>query len=131
MSNDPLASLLLNAEEVDRASIARALQDYVGVDNTSGKIILKASFDKLGARQKLIAYLLGKKVAKLLGKIELELTSPRDIQSETGIPKGTVNPKLRELVDSRLISQTKAGEYFIETYQILKCVAQLEHREEP
>lgn len=130
MNDDPLSSLLLNAEEVDRASIARALKDYVGVDNTSGKIILKASFDKLGARQKLIAYLLGKKVAKLLAKIDIELSSPKDIQIETGIPKGTVNPKLRELVESRLISQTKDGEYFIESYQILKCVAQLENKEE-
>jgi len=130
MADDPLSKLLLDAEEIDRASLARVLHDYVGVDSKTGKIIQKASFNKLSARQKLIAYLLGKKVAKILGKVDIELTSPKDIQNETGIPKGTVNPKLRELVDGRLVSQTKEGEYYIESHQILNCVALLETKEE-
>jgi hypothetical protein len=130
MSDDPLSNLLLDADEIDRASLARALHAYVGIDNNSGKIIQKASFSKLNARQKVLAYLLGKKVAKLLGKIEIELTSPKDITGETGIPKGTVNPKLRELVDNRFVSQTKEGEYYIESHQILACVSELENKEE-
>jgi len=130
MPDDPLSNLLLDAEEIDRASLARVLHDYVGIDSKSGKIIQKASFNKLSARQKLLAFLLGKKVAKLLGKLDIELTSPKNIQDETGIPKGTVNPKLRELVDNRLVSQTKEGEYYIESHQILDCVAELENKEE-
>lgn len=130
MSDDPLSNLLLDAEEIDRASLARALYAYVGIDNNSGKIIQKASFSKLNSRQKVLTYLLGKKVAKLLGKIEIELTLPKDITDETGIPKGTVNPKLRELVDNRFVSQTKEGEYYIESHQILACVSELENKEE-
>ena len=130
MSDDPLSNLLLDAEEIDRASLARVLHAYLGIDNNNGKIIQKASFNKLSARQKVLAYLLGKKVAKLLGKVEIELISPKDIQAETGIPKGTVNPKLRELVDNCLVSQTKEGEYYIESHQILDCVALLETKEE-
>jgi hypothetical protein len=130
MADDPLSKLLLDADEIDRASLARVLHDYVGIDSKNGKVIQKASFNKLNARQKLIAYLLGKKVAKLLGKIEIELSLPKDIQNDTGIPKGTVNPKLRELVDSRFVTQTKEGEYYIESHQILGCVAVLESKEE-
>jgi hypothetical protein len=130
MVDDPLAKLLLDSEEVDRASLARALHDFVGIDSRTGKVVLKPGFNKLTSRKKVLAYLLGKKVAKLLGKIDNELTSPKDIPLGTGIPKGTVNPKLRELSDARLVSQTKEGEYFIESHQILKCVAELENKEE-
>jgi len=129
MTDDPLSNLLLDSEEIDRASLARALQDYVGVDSKSGKVVLKPGFNKLSARKKVLAYLLGKKVAKILGKIENELTAPKDIPIETGIPRGTVNPKLRELSDARLVSQTKDGDYFIESHQILNCVNELENKE--
>src|SRR5437868_2364903 len=97
MTEDPLSKLLLDSEEVDRASLARALHEYVGVDNKDGKVVLKPSFNKLTVRKKLLAYLLGKKVAKLLGKVENELTAPKEVTLQTGMPKGTVNPKLREL----------------------------------
>lgn len=130
MSDDPLSNLLMDSEQVDRESLARALQDYVGIDGKSGKVVLKPGFNKLSARKKMIAYLLGKKVSKLLGKIENELTSPKDIPTETGVPRGTVNPKLREISDARLVSQTKDGEYYIESHQILSCIAELENMEE-
>jgi len=130
MENDPLANLLLDSEQIDRESLARALQDYVGVDSKSGKVVQKPGFNKLSSRKKMIAYLLGKKVSKLLGKTENELTAPKDIPNDTGIPKGTVHPKLRELSDARLVSQTKDGEYYIESHQILGCIAELENKEE-
>ncbi len=130
MPDDPLSNLLLNAQDIDRASLARVLQDFLGIDKTSGKVILKPGFNKLSSRQKVLAYLLGKKVAKLLGKIDNELTSPKDIPDETGIPKGTVNPKLRELFESHLVKQSKEGEYYIDSYQILGCVNELESKEE-
>lgn len=130
MSDDPLSNLLLDAEQINRASLARVLHDYVGVDGKSGKVVLKPGFNKLTARKKILAYLLGKKVSKLLGKIENELTAPKDIPLATGIPRGTVNPKLRELSDARLVSQTKDGEYFIESHQILNGVSELETKEE-
>jgi hypothetical protein len=129
MVEDPLSKLLLDVQEVDRASLARALQDYIGIDKKSGKIVLKVNFNKLNARQKVIAYLLGKKVAKLLNKTETELITPMDIIDETSIPKGTVNPKLRELVDARLISQAKDGEYYVEHHQIPGCITELEKGE--
>jgi len=131
MVGDPLENLLLDAEEVDRALLARALQDVLGIDKVTGKIILQPGFNKLTARQKVIGYLLGKKVSKLLGKVDAEITLPKDIIVETGIPKGTINPKLRELFDEHLISQTKEGEYYINSHQIHKCVAELGIKGEP
>jgi hypothetical protein len=126
MVGDPLENLLLDAEEVDRTLLARALQGVLGIDKVTGKIIFQPGFNKLTARQKVIGYLLGKKVSKLLGKVEAEITLPKDIMEETGIPKGTINPNLRELFDERLISQTKEGEYYINSHQIHSCVSELE-----
>ncbi len=130
MTNDPLSNLLLDAEEIDRASLARALQDFVGIDKATGRVVLKPGFNRLNSRQKIIAYLLGKKVAKLLNMSESEVTSPKDIPTNTGIPIGTVHPKLRELIESRLVSQTKEGEYYIESHQILNSISSLEHKEQ-
>ena len=129
MPDDPLSKLLLDAQEIDREAF-RVLQDYVGIDSKSGKVILKASLIKLSARRKVLAYLLGKKVAKLLSKIDNELTLPKEISDETSIPKGSVNPKLRELLEKRLIKQTKEGEYYIHSHQILNSVNELESKEE-
>ncbi len=130
MSDDPLDNLLLDAQEIDRASLARALHDFVGIDKVTGKVVLKPGFNKLNSRQKILAYLLGKKVAKLLGRNDSEVVAPKDIPTETGIPKGTVHPKLRELLESRVVSQTKEGEYYIESHQIMKSISDLERKEE-
>lgn len=130
MNKDPLSDLLLNAQEVDRSILALALQDILGIDNKTGKVILKPGFNKLNSRQKVVAYLLGKKVAKLLGKIENETIAPKDIPVDTGIPKGTVYPKLRELIEDRLVMQTKEGEYYIESHQIIACIDVLGKKEE-
>ena len=126
MNQDPLADLLLNAAEVDRARLSSALSDILGVDTESGRVVIKPGFSRLSARNKLLAYLLGRKAAVLLGKADIEAVAPKDIQQETGMPTGTVNPKLRELLQDRLVSSTKSSEYYVAPPQLNQAIAELE-----
>jgi hypothetical protein len=124
-NKDPLKNLLLDADDVDRNRLAAALQDILGIDTKTGRIVLKPGFNQLTARKKMAAYLLGRKVALLLEKTQSETASVKEIQAETSLPRGTVGPKLRELAEARLISQTEAGEYYIGPTQISAVIGEL------
>lgn len=114
---DPLESLLIDAAEVDRAAIANALRDLVAIDSKSGNIVFRPSA-RLQSKQKILAYLLGRKVSKLLGKIEVEAVSPKTIIADTGLASGTVHPKLKELREERAVSQESDGAYWIAPFQL-------------
>ncbi|MGH2828620.1 MAG: hypothetical protein ACRDKF_16795 [Actinomycetota bacterium] len=120
--NDPLAELLLDADEVDRAQLAQALRGILGIDNASGRVVLKPAFNDLDASRKTLAYLMGAKVAALLNKSDTEAVTPTQLSKSTGMPKGTVNPKLTRLHEERLVSKTKSGAYYLEPHQVLRAV---------
>jgi DNA-binding transcriptional ArsR family regulator len=124
--DDPLEQLLLDADEVDRAELAQSMHALLGVDTKTGRVVLKPGFNQLDTRRRVLAYLLGAKVAVLLGKSESEAVSPSDLTSETGMPKGTVNPKLSELYKDRLVSKTKNGAYYVAPHQVQSAIAELQ-----
>lgn len=126
---DPLENLLLDAQEVDRAKLAAALKGILGVDTKTGRVVPMPGFVKLTSRQKLLAYLLGRKVANLLGKLEIEPVSAKDVQADTRLPRGTVSPKLRELFDDKLASQNAEGQYYIGVHQISLAIDNLRREE--
>jgi len=126
MNQDPLTHLLLDASEVDRAQLSRALSESLGIDAGSGRVVLKPGFSRLSSRNKLLAYLLGRKVAVLLDKADDEPAAPKEISEETGMPSGTVSPKLRELLRERLVSTTESSEYYVTPAQVLPAIGELE-----
>jgi hypothetical protein len=124
--DDPLARLLMDdADEVDRAAIAATLQDLVAVDSKSGRLALKPAFDNLPARARVLVYLLGARVAVLLGKRGDEHVLPKEIIEITGMPAGTVRPKLAELLEARLVSHSDDGAYTVAPHQVGRAIAAL------
>jgi hypothetical protein len=115
---DPLADLLLDAKEVDRARLAQGLAGVLGIDKETGRIVLKPAFNDFDAARKVVGYLLGALAAFLLGKRDSEAVAPTEIQQQTGMPKGTVNPKLSQLAQLRVVSKTSSGSYYVATHQI-------------
>jgi DNA-binding transcriptional ArsR family regulator len=125
MSGDPLSELLLDAKEVNRELLARTLKNLIGIDTNSGNIVLKSKYGKLSTRHKVLVYLLGKKVSYLLEKADAEEVEPKDITQATGMPPGTVHPKLSELKEDRLISQNDDGKYYIPDHQINNSIDEI------
>jgi hypothetical protein len=126
-SSDPLETLLIDAREIDRAEIAATLQDIVGIDSVSGAVVFRPSSRRLGAREKLLAYLLGRKVAHLLDKIEVEGAKPKIIIADTGIAAGTVHPTLKELRENKLVLQDSAGGYLVAQHQLRDVLAKIKN----
>jgi len=124
-TKDPLEGLLLDADEVDRTTVAAVLRDLLGVDSKTGRVVLKPGFSRVTARQKMVAYLLGRKAAKLLGKTESEAATVKDVQADTGLPRGTIAPKLRELLKAKTISQVESGEYYVGPQQVGQAISEL------
>lgn len=125
MTDDPLSELLLDADEVDRSQLAQGLRDLLGIDNKTGRVVLKPMFNDLDTRRKVLAYLMGAKVAALLGKADDEIVTPTDLSKRTGMPRGTVNPKLAQLHEDRIVSKTKSGAYYLEPHQISSALEAL------
>jgi DNA-binding transcriptional ArsR family regulator len=125
MEPDPLQDLLLDADEVDRGALARALAGIVGVDKKSGRVVLQPGFSSLDTRRRALAYVLGAKVSTLLGLREDETVTPKELQQATGMPPGTVRPKLSQLKEQRLVSKTGEGAYFIAGHQIPAVIEDL------
>jgi hypothetical protein len=115
---DPLDELLLDADEVDRAQLAQALKGVLGVDKKSGRVVLKPGFNDLDAKHRVLAFLLGAKVANLLGVAESEAVAPKELEKQTGMPHGTVAPKLGQLLDEKLIAKTPQGGYHVAPHQV-------------
>jgi hypothetical protein len=130
MVQDPLTGLLLDASQVDRVRLASALQDVLGVDTETGLVVMKPSYTHMTTRHKVLAYLLGRKAAVLLGRAAAEAASPKVICTETGMPSGTVNPKLRELMRDRLVSRTESSEYYVAPHQVASAVRDLRDAQE-
>jgi len=124
-ATDPLESLLIDSAQVNRAEIANALQDLVAIDSNTGAVVFRHGSKRLGAREKVLAYLLGRKVSYLLDKIEVEGATPKTIIEETGIASGTVHPTLKGLREDRLVSKDADGGYLLEQQQISDAIAKI------
>jgi hypothetical protein len=124
-TEDPLSKLLLDATEADRALIAGALTDRVGIDGSSGRIVLLPGYGAMNARQKVLTVLLAAKAAHLLGLRDTELISVLETVATSGLPRGTVAPKLKELRESRLVGQGTDRAYYVPNALLQRVVEEL------
>jgi hypothetical protein len=122
---DPLRDLVLDAAEVDRAAIARALKGRVGIDSKSGRVVLSPGFNALDARRKVLTVLLARKAAHLLDLTDSETIGHREIVEASGLPSGTVAPTLKALREARLVAQDDAKAYYVPNAQINAAVGLL------
>jgi DNA-binding transcriptional ArsR family regulator len=110
-AEDPLERLLVDAVAIDRERIAAALEGRVGIDRTTSSVVVRPAFSGLSSAQKVLAYLLGRKVAALL-EVAGEEATPGEISEQTGMPPGTVRPTLSQLKTERLVT-ARGGRYLV------------------
>lgn len=122
VQTDPLESLLIDAAQVNRAEIAEVLRDIIAIDSKTGGVVFRYGSKGMAARDKIIAYLLGRKVSHLLEKIQVEGAKPKTIIEDTGIAAGTVHPSLKELREDRLVSQDADGGYLVAQHQLSDAI---------
>lgn len=132
MSNsDPLASLVVNQQEADRALLASVLAPYVMLDPT------RAAFSfRRGTREPLtnmhiaVIALLANKALKLLEADIEEPLSPSDLSQVTGIKGNSLRPVLKRLTDEGTIQRNEDGVYFVPNYGLADVAVLLPGNEE-
>ncbi len=123
-----LKKLFTNKEEVNPEELYELLHPYIKINEDNKKIIFLDQTHEAPLKDKLLLFLLGKKVLFLLGEIESESISPKTIIEETGLPKGSVLPTLKILKEPRggsLVSSDSSGKCFINNYQFSKIKGKL------
>lgn len=124
-AHDPLLDLVVDTAELDRTSIADALRGVIVIDK-SGAVVPARDFQALSAQQKVIALLLGRKVAVLLGLSTDEAVGPTELAKQSDVPGGTIFPTVRRLLKDRMISQDSTSEYHLSTHQVAAAIAYLD-----
>jgi len=115
----------LDAAEVDRAMLAEALADRIGIDGTSGRLVLLPGYSGLNTRQKVLCILLAAKAAHLLEVRDGDMMTTKEIVATSGLPHGTVAPRLKELRENHLVDQATDKAYFIPNAFLQRVVEDL------
>ncbi len=125
-ASDPLRSLLVEAAAIDRERIAACLAGRLALDKNSGRTVLLPGYSALDAKAKLLALLLLRRAAVLLGLSEEDAVSPSVAAREAGMPGGTVRRMLPELVDSNQATKATSGGYRLSDAQVSGAIALVE-----
>jgi hypothetical protein len=115
---DPLETLFVSADEVDRERIATVLRDRLAIDRDSAEPVILPGYAALDSKAKMLALLLVRKARVLLGLPGDEAVSPSEAARLTGVPSGTVRRMLPELVGLHMASQPDGGGYLLSNAQV-------------
>jgi len=122
---DPLRSLLLDAAEIDRAALAEALTERVGIDTKTGRIVPLPGYWNLNSRQKVLSVVLAAKAVHLLQLRENEAIPTHEVVTSSGLPRGTVAPSLKDLRERGLVSQTQDRSYYVPNARLKAAIEAL------
>jgi len=80
--DDPLASLVIDAAELDRSRIAAALRGRIAFDRSTSAPVIQSGFNDWDTNQKILGFLLGRKAGVLLGVSDQEAVMPITVSQD-------------------------------------------------
>ena len=113
MGVENLKELLVDEQKVLEDVLLDTLKGVVSLDSRSGEMYGTNRYISLKPEAKICVFLMARKAAHLLGLGTDEAASAKAVRERTGMPMGTVNPKLRFLVGKGVIAQNKGKEYYL------------------
>ncbi len=122
MENDEniLEELFVDEEQVNnKKDLFAMIAPYSLISKQTNELIPKDSYFSLKIMQKILIFLLVKKVLYLNKKIETDHIKAKDMIDEMEIPKGSILPNLKTLREMSLVSNNNDG-YYITGYQVTK-----------
>ncbi len=128
-AKDPLDQLVMKTEEVEgeyRELLAELLKPHVRIDPDTGKVFFVPYPPRLNTKQHVLIYLLAKLAISQKNDRFDPIATAKEVEDATGLPGGTVRPKLTELFRERVISKSEAG-YFVEAANLHKARSILEN----
>ncbi|MFH1107511.1 MAG: hypothetical protein V1787_06500 [Candidatus Micrarchaeota archaeon] len=118
MRDDPLDSLFVKGDEVNRELLSSILSQFVRLDE-KGRIFPLASFYSQSNKNKILLLLLSKKALNLKSGLDEPIT-PSALAKLSDIPEGSLRPTLRLLVDERLVDDENSR-YLVFSHALPRC----------
>ncbi|REL37888.1 hypothetical protein DYD21_08905 [Rhodohalobacter sp. SW132] len=125
--DEPLRKLLVDEIELDMNKLVCVLKCYIGIYSKDGLLILHSKFNELNARNKILTYLLGRKVSTMMKFEYPEIVDILEIKKTTGILRGVLMPICVELKTENLISGSGTSGYYVSESQMLHVLKELEY----
>ena len=123
MSADPLEDLVVDEMALAKEHLAKGLAPYVGLTER-GEVVFTEAARQLTAAKRLLAVLLAMRAGRVLGLRREAGATPVELSACTGIPAGTVRPKLAELRRAHLVSK-EGGRYVVPIASIRLAITAL------
>ena len=116
-----LESLFVSGKEIDEGLLMKVLSPFLKIDQDSCSIIPNERWLELNNELKIILFLVARKAMKLRDlPIDNEGATPFEIGEEIGLKGGSVRPKLKSLLDQKIINKTGDARYFVPNYSLTK-----------
>ncbi|HVP50163.1 MAG TPA: hypothetical protein VMT56_02970 [Candidatus Bathyarchaeia archaeon] len=112
---NPLDELFTDSEsQIEPAVIVALLKPFVRINRDTQRLIFTPAGMKLTANNKIILFILAKKVMFIRGINTTETVAPKEVKAELGksIPSGTIDAALKRLSEKGPIKGLD-GRYFI------------------
>ncbi|HEX8066296.1 MAG TPA: hypothetical protein VF520_07205 [Thermoleophilaceae bacterium] len=121
--SDALTTLLVDETEFARDEIAPALEPYVRLTRDGG-LLLEPGFDALPTELRVLCVLVALQALKMLGVRATNDVTPAELVEISGMPEGTVRPKLSALHKAHRVSKD-AGRYSLPMHSARRAMAAL------
>jgi hypothetical protein len=129
MPKDPLDQLFVKPEDIkgeQRTLLAKMVSPFATIDAENGVVHFRLATDDLNAKQKVLIYLLARlALASRPNAVYPAAVSPREVEIATGLPGGTVRPKLMQLYDEHIAVKSGDG-YSVSTTTLQRAYKELE-----
>jgi len=109
MSTNPFAKLIRSKTELDyeaQKQLADLLEPYIWLDPENNLVVFKDSASSLTSLQLVLVFMLAQKVKNLVNPELSPAVSASEVETGTGLPGGTVRPKLTELAKKKLLTHS-------------------------
>lgn len=116
MSQDPLDAFFDAPEKLEgemRERLASMIIPFAAADTTDGTIHLKTAWFDLDTRRKVLVILLARLALSTKNSEYHGAISSKEIEGITGLPGGTVRPKLSALVKDRVAIRDNDSNYSV------------------
>jgi hypothetical protein len=126
---DPLDELVVKYEEVEgenRKLLAKILIPHVQIDPDKGTIYFVKQPSNLKTKEQVLLVLLAKLALAQKNPDITPNTTSKEVEEISGLPGGTVRPKIAELIKEKVIAKSSVG-YYIEAKNLYKARAILEN----
>lgn len=117
---DKLSALVVDSETLARDEFARALTPYVRF-TSSGGLLPGPAFDRLSSEHRVLCVLLALQAMRLLGLRNSDEVTPAEIVEISGMPPGTVRPKLAALMKARWVGK-RSGRYSLPVHSAQRAI---------